>query len=175
VTPDPLPNPPAPSAGAASVTPTRCVIPLASVAGVAPPAAGSRCPPDPLKSPPKLPRKAIAFPEAGVSVDAEIASTPDESERGLMFRTKMGEEQGMFFVLEDRREQIFWMHNTCIPLDMLFIDEDGTIVGVVENAPVLNDDPRSVACSSRFVLEVNAGWVRRHGVRPGQKVALPSL
>ena len=145
------------------------------MAGPVPAAAGSRCPPDPLKHPPALPRKRVGFPAAGASVDAEIASTPDESERGLMFRTKMDEGEGMFFVLEERKEQIFWMHNTCIPLDMLFIDEDGTIVGVVENAPVLDDDARSVACPSRFVLEVNAGWVRRHGVRPGQKVALPSL
>jgi uncharacterized membrane protein (UPF0127 family) len=64
------------------------------------------------------------------------------------------------------------MHNTCIPLDLLFIDEDGLIVGIVESAPTLNDDSRGVGCPSRFVLEVNAGWSRRHGVRPGQRVRL---
>jgi hypothetical protein len=56
---------------------------------------------------------------------------------------------------------------------MLFIDDDGLIVGVAENAPVLDDGDQSVACTSRYVLAVNAGWVRRHGVRPGQRVTLP--
>ncbi len=169
---DPLPTVASATATAAS---KRCVVPLAATPGAVPSAAGPRCPPDPLKHPPALARKTVGVPEAGVSVNAELATTPEQTERGLMFRTKMAEEDGMFFSLEDRKEQVFWMHNTCIPLDMLFIDEDATIVGVVENAPVLDDDPRSVSCPSRFVLEVNAGWVRRHNVKPGQKVALPSL
>jgi uncharacterized membrane protein (UPF0127 family) len=66
------------------------------------------------------------------------------------------------------------MHNTCIPLDLLYIDDDGLIVGIVENAPTLNDEPRGVGCASRYVLEVNAGWSRRHGVKAGQFASLPS-
>jgi uncharacterized membrane protein (UPF0127 family) len=65
------------------------------------------------------------------------------------------------------------MHNTCIPLDMLFVDEDGLIVGIVENAPTLDDGTREVSCPSRWVLEVNAGWSRRHAVRAGQRLVLP--
>jgi uncharacterized membrane protein (UPF0127 family) len=86
----------------------------------------------------------------------------------------MAEDRGMLFDLATREDHKFWMHNTCVPLDMLYLDEDGLIVGIVENAPTLNDEPRGVACPSRYVLEVNAGWSRRHGVRAGQSVPLPS-
>ena len=151
----------------------KCVVPLASVAPAVPPAAGARCPPDP-QGRFKLARARVVFPDAGVSVDAELARNDAENERGLMYRQKMGEEEGMFFFLGDRRVQTFWMHNTCIPLDMIFVDDDGTIVGIVEDASVLDDGPRQVDCASRFVLEVNAGWSRRHHVKPGQHVVLPS-
>lgn len=124
----------------------------------------------------------VAFPDAlgagdagasKVHVEAELARTPQESERGLMFRTKMAEDHGMLFDLGDRREHAFWMHNTCLPLDMMFVDDDGTIVGVLENVPTLNDEERTVGCPSSWVLEVNAGWSRRHGVRAGQRLTLP--
>jgi hypothetical protein len=90
-----------------------------------------------------------------------------------MYRTAMGAEEGMLFDLDSRKVQTFWMHNTCIPLDMLFIEDDGLVVGILENVPTLNDAPRSVPCPSTHVLEVNAGWSRRHGVRAGQHVVLP--
>ena len=53
------------------------------------------------------------------------------------------------------------------------IDDDGVIVGILENVPTLNDAPRTVGCPSSWVLETNAGWSRRHGVRAGQKMKLP--
>ncbi len=106
-------------------------------------------------------------------VQAELAKAPKETERGLMYRTKMGEDQGMLFALGERREHPFWMHNTCIPLDMMWIDDDGVIVGLLENVPTLNDEERTIGCPSSWVLEVNAGWARRHGVRAGQKLTLP--
>jgi hypothetical protein len=118
-----------------------------------------------------LARTTIVF-ESGPRVIAEIARTEAETSRGLMYRTSMPEDEGMIFAM-DRRDHVFWMRNTCIPLDMLFIDEDGTIVGIEENVPVLNDAERSVGCLSTHVLEVNAGWSRRHGVKAGQRVKLP--
>jgi len=117
----------------------------------------------------------MTFPEAsGVAVDAEFVRTEHDTMRGLMYRTSMNEDRGMLFDLRAREDHKFWMHNTCIPLDMLFVDEDGFIVGIVENAPTLNDASRGVGCPSRFVLEVNAGWTRRHGVKAGQHMSLPS-
>jgi uncharacterized membrane protein (UPF0127 family) len=110
----------------------------------------------------------VTFPQAsGVSVDAEFVRTEHDTMRGLMYRTSMSEDRGMLFDLRVREDHRFWMHNTCIPLDMLFVDEDGFIVGIVENAPTLNDESRGVGCPSRWVLEVNAGWTRRHGVKAG--------
>lgn len=165
------PDPPAVASASATVA-ARCVVPLASVAPAVPSSAGDRCPPD-RTGRFKLARGRVAFPDTGVSVDAELARTADENERGLMYRKTMPEDEGMLFALEDRKIQTFWMRDTCIPLDMLFIDEDGLIVGAVESAPVLDDGQREVDCPSRYVLEVNAGWVRRHNVKPGQHVTLP--
>ncbi|MGD0673824.1 MAG: DUF192 domain-containing protein [Polyangiaceae bacterium] len=110
---------------------------------------------------------------SGVAVDAELVRSEHDSMRGLMYRRTLGEDRGMLFDLGVRRQHNFWMHNTCIPLDMLFVDEDGLIVGIVENAPTLDDRSRGVGCPSRWVLEVNAGWSRRHGVRAGQRIRLP--
>jgi uncharacterized membrane protein (UPF0127 family) len=160
---------------AAPAAPERCIAPTPESAppAVAPgPAAG--CPRDP--GPYKLDALTVRFPEAhegATSVRAELARRPQDTERGLMYRTAMGPDEAMLFDLDKRKVQTFWMHNTCIPLDMLFIDDDGLVVGILENVPTLNDAPRSVPCPSTHVLEVNAGWSRRHGVRAGQHVVLP--
>jgi uncharacterized membrane protein (UPF0127 family) len=95
--------------------------------------------------------------------------------RGLMYRKSMPADRGMLFDLRVRDDHKFWMHNTCIPLDLVYIDTDGLVVGIVENAPTMNDDSRGVGCSSRYVLEVNAGWTRKHGVKAGQHAKLPPL
>jgi hypothetical protein len=86
----------------------------------------------------------------------------------------MDEDAGMLFDFPGREQvQSFWMRNTCIPLDMLFITDDGFIAGILENVPTMNDASRSIPCPVRYVLEVNAGWTRKHGVRAGQIVELP--
>ena len=90
-----------------------------------------------------------------------------------MYRRAMADDRGMLFKLDERRDHTFWMHNTCIPLDMLFVDDDGTVVGIVEGAEPLTDATRSVGCPSSYVLEVNAGWTRKNGVAPGQKITIP--
>jgi uncharacterized membrane protein (UPF0127 family) len=152
--------------------PPTCVIttPAAPPGPVPRPAAS--CPKDP-EGPSMLPVEPVALEEAHEVVRAEIARAPHDLEKGLMYRTQMPEDAGMLFRLGERTVHRFWMHNTCIPLDLLYVDDDGTIVGIVENAPTLNDDERSVPCRSSFVLEVNAGYCRRHGVRAGQHVTLP--
>lgn len=137
----------------------------------------SNCPADPAPHP--LEPVAVRFPEAEseageVKVLAELARRDADRERGLMFRTSLAEDAGMLFDFGGTRDvRHFWMHNTCVPLDMLFLDDDGFIVGIVENARPLDDTPRSVPCPSAYVLEVNAGWSRRHGVRAGQRALLP--
>jgi len=169
--PDPLPTTAADTTKQTNAG-GRCIVPLAQTAPAVPSAAGEKCPADP-EGRFKLARAKVAIPEANASVDAELARSPLEGERGLMYRKAMGEDEGMLFYIDEKKVQTFWMHNTCIPLDMLFIDDDGTLVGVVESAPVLDDGVRQVDCPSRYVLETNAGWTRRHGVKPGQRVVLP--
>ncbi|HEV3192587.1 MAG TPA: DUF192 domain-containing protein [Polyangiaceae bacterium] len=128
------------------------------------------CPADPEVNPSRLPRVRVVFPESSTgAVSAELVRSQHDTTRGLMYRRNLAEDDGMLFDLRERDDHKFWMHNTCIPLDMIFVDDDGLIVGIVENAPVLNDESRSVGCPSRWVLEVNAGWSRRHGVKAGRR------
>ena len=137
------------------------------------PPKAATCPHDTYKHIPPLGHGRVEFQNLpGPSVKVEIARRPEATERGLMFRTAMAEDAGMFFELRERTEHQFWMHNTCIPLDLLFVDSDGTLVGVVEAAATLDDTPLTVGCFSDRVLEVNAGWTRRHGVKPGDKLVL---
>jgi uncharacterized membrane protein (UPF0127 family) len=157
--------------------PSRCMRPTpADAPARVPPGPAPGCPADPEASPPKVPVVRVTFPEAGgAAVDAEFVRSEHDTMRGLMYRTTMNDDRGMLFDLRLREDHKFWMHNTCIPLDLLYVDFDGFVVGIVENAPTLNDESRGVGCASRFVLEVNAGWTRRHGVKAGQRMTLPAL
>jgi uncharacterized membrane protein (UPF0127 family) len=132
------------------------------------------CPRDPEPARAPLARGRVAFPEAkrAPSVAVEVARAPRETARGLMYRTALGKNDGMLFAFSGERPRDFWMKNTCIPLDMLFLAKDGSVVGVLEQVPVLNEVPRSVGCAASYVLEVNAGWSREHGVTPGMKASL---
>jgi uncharacterized membrane protein (UPF0127 family) len=123
---------------------------------------------------PTLPMGRVVFEDAPRKprVDVELAQNDGNRQRGLMFRTRMGENEGMLFSWDEEAPRTFWMHNTCLPLDMLFIAKDGMIAGVLEQVPVLNDDARGIPCPVAHVLEVNAGWVRAHGVKPGQRVSI---
>ena len=139
-----------------------------------------RCPDDPGPKP-SLGMAAVRFPEhkggdgAPLEVAVEIANTDRERERGLMYRKQLGEGRGMLFSFEEERVLTFWMHNTCIPLDMIFIARDGTIVGIEESTPTMSDETFSPGCPASYVLEVDAGWARAHGVVAGAKVALPPV
>ena len=143
---------------------------------VPPNGADSRCPHDP-ETPPRLRTGKIVFSEAkGAPVTTiEVAENDHDRQRGLMYRTKMGDERGMIFTFDEKNDHTFWMHNTCISLDMLFIDNDGMIVGIEESTPTMSDDTFSVGCASNYVLELNAGWTRAHGVVAGQKVKLEGI
>ena len=81
----------------------------------------------------------------------------------------------MLFLFEGSAERTFWMHNTCLSLDMLFIANDGLIVGIEESTPTMTDETFAVGCPAQYVLEVPGGFTRKHGVRAGQRVALDGL
>jgi uncharacterized protein len=109
---------------------------------------------------------------ASVSVRIEIAETPEQRQRGLMFRRQLDPDAGMLFLFEQPQHNTFWMRNTYLPLDLIFITPDWKILGIVENATPQTDDPRSVPGDSQYVLEVNAGFSRAHQLAPGTKVQL---
>ncbi len=164
------------SSSVASLRPGRCVHPTPEKSARSAPPAGAdpSCPPDPDPNRRLRKGKVRFLSSSDLAIEVEIAEQRADRMRGLMYRTQMADAAGMLFVFKERSVQSFWMRNTCLPLDMLFIDHDGLIVGIEENVPTMNDNSYSVSCPSSYVLEVNAGWTRRHRVRAGQRVALPS-
>jgi hypothetical protein len=164
-------------ASAAALPAGRCITRTPATPKRTPPnGADSRCPHDP-EARPLLRTGKVVFSEAkGAPVTTiEVAENEHDRQRGLMYRTKMGDEHGMIFTFAEKEDHTFWMHNTCISLDMLFIDDDGMIVGIEESTPTISDDTFSVGCPSKYVLELNAGWTRAHGVVAGQKVKIEGI
>ena len=100
----------------------------------------------------------------------EVARSADEQARGLMFRESLGPDQGMIFPLDPPREASFWMKDTLIPLDMIFIRADGTIARIAANttphslAPVSSGEPVAA------VLEIRGGRAAELGIREGDRV-----
>jgi uncharacterized protein len=110
----------------------------------------------------------------GVHVFAvEIADTEAEREKGLMFRKNLPEGQGMLFDFHQEQEVSFWMKNTYIPLDMIFIQGNGRILHIVENAKPLSEQIIPSGGPVLAVLEVAGGTVRQLGIAPGDRVAYP--
>ncbi|GAB4518184.1 MAG: hypothetical protein Tsb0020_36790 [Haliangiales bacterium] len=157
---------PAPS-GASQASPSaRSEAPAANQQQTAPASA-----PAPAPVPADAPRVALApegHPE--VEVVVELVRTRRDIQRGLMYRQHLPADHGMLFLMGEERVHSFWMRNTLIPLDMLFITRDMTVAGVVENAEPLTDTSRSVGVPSYYVLEVNGGWAAEHHVGAGTAV-----
>lgn len=110
-----------------------------------------------------------------VRVPVELALTPQQQARGLMYRKDLPPEAGMLFVFPRTEVRTFWMKNTILPLDMIFIGEDRRIVGIVEDAVPFTESARTVGKPSRYVLEVHAGFSKKHGIMAGDRVELPAL
>lgn len=108
-----------------------------------------------------------------VVVAAEVAATQEARARGLMFRRSLGRYEAMLFPMGSDSDWSFYMKNTLIPLDMIFLDAAGTVVGLVEDARPLDETPRSAGVLSRFVLEVNGHFCREHGIATGATLDLP--
>ena len=102
----------------------------------------------------------------------ELAITPEEQSRGLMYRTEMRDDWGMLFVYAHDQNLSFWMKNTLISLDMIFVDTKGDVVGVVEEATPETTTPRGVGEPSRYVLEINGGLASQHDIERGTTMSL---
>jgi uncharacterized protein len=103
------------------------------------------------------------------SFDVEVQDDPFETARGMMCRRSMQPGWGMVFLMTTTRPQSFWMKNTLIPLDILFLDEDWTLVGIVRDAEPRSLSARGVETPSRFVLELAAGGAAKAGLALGDK------
>ena len=107
---------------------------------------------------------------AGIhNINAELASTPQQREIGLMFRSVMPANDGMLFVFEQPSQQCFWMKNTLIPLSIAFIGDDGSVVNIDDMKPQTLDSHCS-AKPVRFVLEMNEGWFAKRGIKAGSRL-----
>ena len=104
------------------------------------------------------------------AVRVELAVTPGQREFGLMYREHLDEDAGMLFIFPAVDQLKFWMKHTEIPLDMIFADPAGVIVGIVANATPYSEKPVGPDAPALYVLEVNGGFCARHGVRAGDKM-----
>jgi uncharacterized protein len=110
--------------------------------------------------------------KTGVHVFAvELAVTDEERQKGLMFRRSLPPSYGMLFDFKRDQEVSFWMHNTYVSLDMIFIRSDGRIVRIAENTETESDKLIPSQGPVRFVLEVVAGTAKKLGIEPGDRVA----
>ena len=105
----------------------------------------------------------------------EIADTPSKRALGLQYRRDLAPDRGMIFLFPVESIQSFWMKNTPLPLDMIFINRDLKIVGIVEQTVPFSLDSRSVNAPSQFVLEINGGLAKRHGINAGDRVRFDNI
>ena len=105
------------------------------------------------------------------TVQVEVADDGFERSRGLMWRERMAPDWGMLFIFADESPRSFWMRNTYLPLDIVFIDHEGVIVSISEDAqPLLESPQHRSAGPAKYVLELNAGYAATHGIEAGQRV-----
>jgi uncharacterized membrane protein (UPF0127 family) len=108
-----------------------------------------------------------------IHVSVEIANTNEKRALGLMYRQELPELHGMLFLFPRQGPQSFWMKNTPLPLDIIFIDTSLTIVNIARNTTPYSEKPLSSDKPAQFVLEVNGGFCQRHGIAMGDRVELP--
>ncbi|HEX2582346.1 MAG TPA: DUF192 domain-containing protein [Dongiaceae bacterium] len=101
---------------------------------------------------------------------AELARTFQEREEGLMFRRNLAPDAGMLFLFPAEQSVAFWMKNTYLPLDLLFIGADGQVRQIAKNAHPLDETPIPSLGPVQYVFEVNAGTTDRLGIQPGDRV-----
>jgi len=134
-----------------------------AIAGVSGPAGSARA---------ASPEATLAILTRGgpVHFTVELALTPEQQARGLMFRKELPERHGMLFDFGHEQQVSFWMRNTLIPLDMLFIGKDGVIRHLHEQATPLSEEPIPSRYPVRAVLEIRGGSARRYGIAVGDRV-----
>jgi uncharacterized membrane protein (UPF0127 family) len=115
-----------------------------------------------------------------VKLTVEVAETPEQHERGLMFRHSLNKNSGMLFIFSEKRILNFWMKNTFIPLSIGFFDEQGILFQILDMDPVKSELQKNIptyssARPAKFALEVNKGWFIINKIKVGDKIHYPGL
>jgi len=121
--------------------------------------------------PQSLPKANITIGERSIAV--EIANTPEQRAIGMMYRRKLGPDEGMLFVFERDQNLSFYMKNTFVPLSIAFIRSDGLISNIANMEP-RTLTPHHSRTPSRYALEMPQGWFAEHGIQAETKVEIPS-
>lgn len=121
------------------------------------------------------PRVVLHTARGDVPVTVEVVSTPAQQAVGLMYRKELAASAGMLFVFPNAIEHPFWMKNTILPLDMIFLGDDRKVVGIVKDTVPFTTTSRTVGVPSRYVLEVNAGFSAKNGVATGDQASFENV
>jgi uncharacterized membrane protein (UPF0127 family) len=103
-------------------------------------------------------------------IDIQIANNDFDRELGLMFRKQMDENKGMLFIFPEEARQSFWMRNTLISLDMIFVNAINKIVTIHKNTQTLSDQSYPSTAPAKYVIEVNGGYCLKHNINEGDKI-----
>ena len=122
----------------------------------------------------ETPNKATRFPVVSLTagmhvIRAEVAASEAERQQGLMYREKMGANEGMVFLFGAPASVCMWMKNTYIPLSVAFIDDNGKIVNIEDMQPQTTDS-HCAKKPIRYALEMNQGWFRQKNIKPGMQI-----
>jgi hypothetical protein len=115
----------------------------------------------------------FSFPQHNLNLQIERAESLAHQAKGLMYREKLDENAGMLFIFSDESKRTFWMKNTYIPLDLIYISKDKKIMEIKENLePCREDECQTYASENKvqYVLEVNAGFVQKNNIQIGEEV-----
>lgn len=108
--------------------------------------------------------------KARAAIAIEIAATPAAKTKGLMGRARMDDTVGMLFVYDQDADQAFWMRNTIVSLDIIFVSADRRVINIAGHTEPYAETIYRSAAPARYVLEVVAGFCERHGIRPGTRL-----
>jgi len=110
-----------------------------------------------------------------LALRVEVADGPEKRALGLQYRTELADDQGMLFLFPSATAQSFWMKNTPLPLDMIFIGSNLKIVGIIHQTVPFSTATLSVPAPSQFVLEIKGGISRRSGIEVGNTVRFENI
>ena len=113
--------------------------------------------------------------QTDLKVKVEVARTGAARRQGLMRRQSLKPHHGMIFLFEKEEPQSFWMKNTYISLDIMFVNSAGTIIGIVHSAEPMTTTPRNVPGVSQYVIEMVGGYARQYGIKKGTRVTLGNM